>query len=145
MSIMAASAKEILQAGTSILMDILEKHHFVCSQTQTGQSSGGAFATGLFIRGNRRLELHFRYSLGMVSYHLGDRSISHEAYMWSVIGKRHASHYPGFSDDPLDGFHHLHTDLEKYGGDFLHGSDAAFSQHFDRVAELIEKQGKMPS
>src|SRR5215470_5045990 len=136
MSIMAANAEEILQAGISILIDVLEKHRFVYVQGQTGKSSGGAFASGFFGRGNRRLELHFRYSLGMVSYHLGDRSISHEAYMWSVIGERHASHYPGFSNDPLDGFRHLRSDLEKYGGDFLHGSDAAFSEHFDHVAEL---------
>lgn len=49
-----------------------------------------------------RTEFHFRYSLGMVSYHLGSESISHQEYMCSVLGKPGLSHYPGFSSEPLD-------------------------------------------
>ena len=38
-----------------------------------------------------------------------------------VAGKGIAA-YPGFSQDPLDGFRHLSEDLKKYGADFLSGT-----------------------
>ena len=59
----------------------------------------------------------------MVSYHLGSSRISHEDYMRHIAGKGTAS-YPGFSQDPLDGFRHLADDLIKFGTDFLSGSGA---------------------
>jgi len=70
--------------------------------------------------------VHFRYSLGLVTYHVGNVSLSHEDYMWSVIGERGASHYPGFSKNPLDGFRDLRRDLEEHGAAFLAGTDADF-------------------
>jgi hypothetical protein len=66
---------------------------------------------------------HFRHSLGMVTYHLDSLSMSHQEYMRSVIGRPNASHYPGFSDDPMDAFRHLQLDLEEHYVDFLEGSD----------------------
>jgi hypothetical protein len=44
--------------------------------------------------------------------------------MWAVTGRKWSTEYPGFSDDPLDGFRHLRADLEKHGSSFLTGSDA---------------------
>ena len=89
-----------------------------------------------FAAANRALELHFRHSLGLVRYHIGSSSIVHEDYMWSAIGRRHASEYPGFSTDPLDGFRHLLHDLESHGTDFLQGSDAEFLRHLQSAEQL---------
>jgi hypothetical protein len=64
-----------------------------------------------------------RHGLGMVTYHLADASMTHRQYMRSVHGGIDASHYPGFSSDPLDAFRHLLRDLEEHGGDFFSGTD----------------------
>jgi hypothetical protein len=128
----------MLQAGVAVLNPLMRSHGFVYSSTSEGVGSGGSFASGEFRRGDRKLELHFRHSLGLVTYHLGPGALSHEEYMWSVLGKRWASHYPGFSNDPVDGFRHLLLDLDQYGADFLRGSDADFANHFGR-AELLKK------
>ncbi len=85
----------------------------------------GVFASGDFVRGDRRLELHFRHSVGLVKYHMGSHSASHEAYMREVLGGHAGNRYPGFSDDPLDGFHHLAHDLGNFASDFLIGDGAA--------------------
>lgn len=73
-----------------------------------------------FFGGDRRLELHFRFSLGLVSYRIGEQSASHEAYM-RELGVWAQCNYPGFSQDPLAGFEHLAHDLE-FAEDFLAGS-----------------------
>lgn len=95
-------------------------------------------------RGRRRVELHFRNSLGLVRYHLGDTSIAHEDYMWAVTGERNVTEYPGFSDDPLDGFRHLRSDLEKYASCFLSGSDASFLEIAHKASELKQKAPRLP-
>src|SRR5580704_5077499 len=107
-------AEEILDRGTRLLQPLFLKHRFTYSKLNAGNSSGGPFARGEFQRGTRKLVLHFRYSLGMVTYHLDSRSISHQDYMRSVMGIANASHYPGFSSDPLDGFLHLLADLKEH-------------------------------
>lgn len=110
---MADDVANTLRAGVLILNDLLEPHEFVSLLTDAGIGSGGQYASAEFRRGNRRLELHFRFSLGLVTYHVESAALSHEDYMWSVLGKRWASYYPGFSEDPLDGFRHLRRDLEQ--------------------------------
>jgi hypothetical protein len=62
--------------------------------------------------------------LGLVTYHLADASLSHEDYMRCVA--RDKAEYPGFSEDPMDGFKHLANDLEKFASDFLSGSGQEF-------------------
>jgi len=64
--------------------------------------------------------------------------------MWSVLGERWRSHYPGFSNDPLDGFRHLRQDLEEHGQDFLAGSDAEFLRHVDKAVALKRSQPLIP-
>ncbi|HJX16012.1 MAG TPA: hypothetical protein VJ386_09780 [Candidatus Deferrimicrobiaceae bacterium] len=94
-----------------------------------GRSSGGESASGEYRRGNRRLELHFRWSLGLVTYHVGDISLSHEEYIRAVHGVvkiQGKNAYPGFSQDPLDGFRHLREDLERFGDVVVKGSDDEF-------------------
>jgi hypothetical protein len=128
---------DTLTAGIEILAPLMVSHGFVYFQTAAGVGSGGPFASGEFRRSDRRLELHFRYSLGLVTYHLGSAALSHEEYMWSVLGRRHASHYPGFSRDALGGFRHLLLDLEQYSSDFLTGFDIDFIRHIEQ-AELLK-------
>lgn len=88
--------------------------------------SGGEFGETAYTRENRRLELHFRYSLGLVVYHVGTVSLPHEDYMRAVLGRGGANQYPGFSEDPLDGFRHLRHDLARYWSEFLTGSELDF-------------------
>ena len=135
---------ETLKAGVLILNDLMARHQFSESLTAAGRGSGGTFASAEFLRGNRRFELHFRYSLGLVNYHVGNVSLSHEDYMWSVLGKRSASHYPGFSEDPLDGFRDLRRDLEEYGAAFLSGVDADFLKCAEHAALLKRHWSRLP-
>jgi hypothetical protein len=135
---------EILTAGVAILGHLMRSHGFEYTSTSAGVGSGGSYAAGEFRRANRSLELHFRYSLGLVTYHLGSAALSHEDYMWSVLGKKWASHYPGFSGDPLDGFRHLLLDLEQRASDFLGGSDSDFMKHVERAEFLKNGRSRLP-
>jgi hypothetical protein len=137
-------AIENLQGGTAILDAVLAPCGFSRGPISFGRSSGGSFASCEFRRGSRSLQLHFRYSLGLVEYQLDGANLSHEDYMWSVCGKRWATHYPGFSEEPLDAFRHLAADLEQYGRDFLRGSDEAFIRHLDRAAALKRGVLRLP-
>jgi hypothetical protein len=93
-----------------------------------GGSSGGNFASGEYVRDDRRLELHFRHSLGLVTYHIGELSLKHESYMRALLGRTGENKYPGFSDNPLDAFRGLSFDLEHYYSDFLSGSGEEFKR-----------------
>ena len=135
---------ETLKAGVLILKELLSEHRFSDSLIASGRGSGGTFASAEFLRGNRRLELHFRYSLGLVTYHVGSLTLSHEDYMWSVLGKRWASHYPEFSKDPLDGFRELRWDLEEYGAAFLSETDTDFLKCAENVALLKSREPQLP-
>lgn len=64
--------------------------------------------------------------------------------MWSVVGRRWKSRYPGFSTEGIDGFRHLLEDLQQYGSDFLVGSDADFARHVARVETLKKCTAKLP-
>jgi len=90
------------------------------------------------------LEFYFRHSLGLVQYHLREATVSHEDYMWSVIGERGRSRYPGFSSDPLDGFWHLLRDLEEHGHTFLAGSHAEFFAHVQRAGSFGTGPRRIP-
>ena len=100
---------------------LLEARGFAWVEGPSGDSSGGPFDSGSFVRSDRRLELHFRFGLGLVTYVLGDITLSHESYMRHT-GHRAVAMYPGVSSDPLDGFRFLAHDLEAFGADFLEGS-----------------------
>jgi hypothetical protein len=113
---------EVLIEGAQMLERILGPHGFQFQFREEGKGSGGAFAWGEFVRGERKLELHFRFTLGMVRYHVGDQRASHESYMreldvWSQC------HYPGFSEDSAAGFRELTHDLA-FADDFLSGNAA---------------------
>jgi len=104
----SADAVILLQAGAGILTPVLAPAGFTFHLTSHGHSSGGGFATGRYTKGTQYLELHFRHSLGMVTYGWDDTAISHAD---CLRGLEVTGSYPGYSDDPLGGFRHLALDL----------------------------------
>lgn len=114
-----AGPEQTLAAGVELLDDLTRSYGFVYAATATGMGSGGAFAAGQFRRENRMMELHYRYSLGLVTYHVGETALSHEDYMWSVLAERWRSRYPAFPKEPLDDFRDLRADLETNCTEFL--------------------------
>jgi hypothetical protein len=139
-----AEAKELLQSGTLILKDILAEHRFKIGAIKSGIGSGGSFASCEFRRGNRRLRLHFRYSLGLVAYEAAGVTLSHEDFMWSVLGRPGATSYPGFSNEPLDGFRHLASDIAEYAQVFLEGTDDEFIRLANSLATLRHSASRLP-
>jgi len=125
---MSDTPKEILAAGCRILDPLLHRYGFSYVEGPTGLGSGGHFASGTYVNGDRKLELHYRYSLGLVTYHFGTVSVRHESYMRAALGVNGGNKYPGFSDDPLDGFRCLAHDLENFAGAFLEGNEKKFDQ-----------------
>jgi len=115
----------ILARGCRILDPILEPRGFVLVDKRAGVSSGGSFASCKYVRGNRVLELHYRGSLGLVTYHVGELSLDHRTYTWAV-GVRDKCAYPDFPKDPLDSFGALARDIENFCSIFLGGADAEF-------------------
>jgi len=114
-----STPKEILLAGAAILEPVLSPHGFRFEFRDEGKGAGGFFAWAEFVRGDRRLEFHYRFSLGLVTYHALGKKASHEAYM-KELGRWRNNRYPGFSFGYLDGFHDLAHDLG-YADDFLSG------------------------
>lgn len=137
---MESKASKILRKGRQLLDPIMEKHGFHWEPGKAVKGSGGYADSGQYVKGNRKLELHFRYSLGLVTYHIGNKSLSHESYMQYSVGKGKAQ-YPGFSSDPLDGFRHLAHDLQKYGDDFLSGSGEKFQKAAANAREKEQSTG----
>ena len=137
---MESKATKILRKGRQLLDPIMEKHGFHWELGKAVKGSGGYADGGKYVKGNRKLELHFRYSLGLVTYHIGKNSLSHESYMRYSVGEGKAQ-YPGFSTDPLDGFRHLAHDLQKYGDDFLGGSGQDFEQAAANAREKEQSTG----
>ena len=122
-------ATALLERGVAELTDLLTPAGFEFIQSDDGAGSATPFASGEFLRGDRRLELHVRSSLTLVRYHFGDESLSHEDLVRGVRALEAIStpgQYPGFSTDPMAGFRHLRHDLERFGAIFLRGGAKAF-------------------
>lgn len=118
--------KDALVSGVKILEPLLLAKGFHFRFVGDGVGSGGKFAWGEFVREDRRLELHFRRSLGLVRYHVGEQSAFHESYM-RELGVWNQCRYPGFSDDPRNAFDGLAHDLS-FADDFLVRSGATLRQ-----------------
>ena len=121
--------REVLDRGLPELAAVLEPAGFVFIDGGEQSGSGGPFASGDFLSRDRRLEIQVRFSLGLVRYHFGDYSVSHEDFVRGVRGTERIegpNEYPGFSDDPLAAFRHLRADLERFGAVFLTGGAKAF-------------------
>ena len=137
---MKSTPSEILREGRAALDPVLNAHGFSFKEGPAARSCGGPFASGTYVSGNRTLEIHFRFSLGLVTYHFGERSLDHESYMRAVLGNAGGNRYPGFSDDPISGFENLAYDLEKFATTFLRGD----SKEFARYADAAEEGKKIP-
>lgn len=119
-------ALEIRERGAELLAPALLTHGFAYVPGEADRGSGGLFARGAFVRGDRRLDFSVRNALGEVLYSAAGVTLSHADYMRVAAGAgQHA--YPGFSAEPLDGVRHLASDLERFGTAFLTGSDAEFA------------------
>ena len=132
--------KDALLDGAKILDTILLPKGFHFELRKEGKGSGGNFAWGEFVREDRRLELHFRYSLGLVRYHVGDQSASHKSYM-QELGVLDHCRYPGFSEDPAAAFYDLAHDLG-WADDFLSGSAAVLRTAATKEASETSEQDK---
>ena len=129
--------KDTIFEGAKILESVLLPMGFQFRFRGEGRASGGDFAWGEFVREDRKLELHFRHSLGLVRYHVGDQSASHEPYM-RELGVWEQCRYPGFSENAADSFYDLAHDVG-LAEDFLSGSavslrKAATNEERDTVA-----------
>jgi hypothetical protein len=113
------SARTALFEGIPTLEKVLRPNGFMFRFLGEGTGAGGHFAWGECVRDDRRLELHVRYNLGLVRYHAGNVSASHENYM-RELGVWDSCQYPNFSDDPKAAFEALAHDLT-LAEDFLTG------------------------
>jgi hypothetical protein len=135
------NALETFRAGCGILDEVLKPLGFTLVEGESGQSSGGNFASGEYVKGDRRVEIHFRHSLGLVTYHIGSLLLTHDAYMRALLGRDGGNKYPGFSDDPLDGFRDLRYDLTHFCGDFLSGTGEEFERCVVKAKEREKIKG----
>ncbi len=135
--------EKALAEGREILDLILLENGFKFVAGLAAKGSGGHFARGSYVRDNRRLDLSFRFSLGMVTYHVDELSVGHTDYVRAVSGERGS--YPGYSEDPLDAFRHLRDDLALYGGPFLKGSDEEFRAVVERAQDRPKGFGRLSS
>jgi hypothetical protein len=137
---MKSTPSETLREGRAALDPILRAHGFSFKEGPVGSGSGGPYASGGYVNGNRTLEIHFRFSLGLVTYHFGERAVDHESYMRAVLGNAGGNRYPGFSDEPISAFENLAYDLENFATAFLKGD----SKEFIRCATAAEEWKKTP-
>ncbi len=138
-SLVKADKVRELDRGRAWIDPLMKAYGFSWHPGWAGRSSGGHSASGAYRRGNRSLELHFRHALGLVTYRLGDLVLSHDEYMREVA-ERGCSRYPGFSDDPQDGFRHLAHDLEHFAADFLSGN----GRRFRTIAAAAARRRALP-
>jgi len=131
---------DALLAGAALLDPVLAPAGFRFGLRGAGSGSGGDFAWGEFARGDRRLELHVRHSLGLVTFHVGELRLAHEAYLRALGVPAGSSQYPGFSDDPLDGFRHLAHDLQAFCAEFLAGDAAAFRRAAQEESDRLRRE-----
>jgi hypothetical protein len=124
---------DVLLGGRDVLAPVLVPVGFAFVLGTSGTGSGGRYASGEFVRDDRRLTLHVRHSLGLVSYTSDSLSASHDAYVRMVNNGR-AGDYPGFSSDPMSAFDRLRRDIGLHGELFLRGTDADLRALLTRAA-----------
>ena len=133
-----------LSEGVKVLSPYLEPLGFRFELKGTGKSSGGTFAYGHFIKRGRlfgrqrKIELHFRFSLGLVSYTVGDLVLSHQDFV-DLLDKHGKNKYPNFSDDPQDAFHCLLWDIKNILNDFTEHKAVIFRQKASKRLKEIRK------
>ena len=134
------SPLDSLTKGRAALDPLLQKSGFSWVATGSGQGSGGTFASGKYVRGERELELHFRHGLGLFTYRVGLNAVSHEDYI-RFLGHAKDAEFPGFPSDPLDGFRALANDINRWCGDFLNGPGETIGAAVKQAAEHSKLSG----
>lgn len=132
--------QELLEEGRKLLAPILEPHGFVYKAGELGKGSGGHFAKGAFVRSDRKVEFWFRFSLS-AGYEFRGMSCAHEDLIWAITGEEGRNKYPGYGEDPLDGFRDLADDLKNFGEAFITGSDSELKELFVRTAMRPRPKG----
>jgi hypothetical protein len=127
----------LLEAGAAILAPVLSPAGFIYEPARQGRGSGGDFAAGRFTRGTQLIEFHLRHSLGLVTYGWDDLTLAHAGYL---RGLGISGAYPGYSDDPLDGFRHLALDLSGPLSGFLDGDHRGFERGLQAAAQPPGRQ-----
>jgi hypothetical protein len=130
--------KDQLLAGVEILRPLFELHGFSFALETVGKGSGGPFASGILRKDDRRVELRFRYYLGLVRYHIKQETLDHETYM-RLLGVYGRNQYPDFPQEPVDSFRHLAVDLNSYCADFIFGD----GQQFHSLAAAFQQDPLM--
>lgn len=117
-----------MREGAKILMQVLGPEGFSFRIVRTGPSSGGKYCQAELSCGHRKIKLHYRWSLGLVRYCIGNQSTSHTAYV-TALGIEGDSQFPGFpEDDPMAAFRNLACDLYLIVADFLAGNGKVLAQ-----------------
>ena len=110
---MGVRARPYGRAGCELNAPVLVSDGFQFRLRDAALSSGGHFAWGEYVRGDRRLALPVRASLGLVTYHLDDLQVPHEAFVRTVHGASGGNAFPRFLTTLSMGFRHLRHDLER--------------------------------
>jgi hypothetical protein len=131
---------DVLREGCAVLDPLMSEYGFSYTEGSSGRGSGGHYASGAYVYADRKLEIHYRYSLGLVTYHFGQTCIDHKSYMRAALGDKGGNKYPGFSDDPVAAFRDLAYDLQNFATAFLEGN---FEQ-FATCAAEAEQWKKIP-
>jgi hypothetical protein len=135
--------RRALENGAKLLQPLLSVDGFRFKVIEVGAGSGGEYARGQFVNGDRCLDLHFGYSLGMVSYSVSEHTLSHEDYMRSLgVYGRHR--YPGFAEDPLQAFRDLASDIEEFAQDWLLGDGKQFVRFAEELKTNPKKFSNLP-
>ena len=136
-------ARTTFAEGRALLDPILAAHGFTFDEAKAAERSTNVIARGAYVRDDRRLELGYRHgALDVVVYQVGERVITHDAYMAAVLGPVGSNMFPALAGDPLDGFRYLAHDLRNYAHVFLTGSATHFGHIADRAAAVTDSDGK---
>jgi len=125
--------KSELEAGIVILDPALLPHGFIFHFQNSGRGSGGNFAWGKYVRGDRSLDLHHGWGLGIIQYNIADLSIDHSAYLKSLGVDNESDLLSTPLESGLDRYHALRSDLENFCSDFVTGpaTEWAVAARFD--------------
>ncbi|MDP3938049.1 MAG: hypothetical protein Q8R92_07920 [Deltaproteobacteria bacterium] len=112
-------AIELRRRGVELLSPVLVPYGFVYQASEVDRGGGGLYAHG----GSHERTVRWNSACAM---RVDAATLLHEDFARAAVGRGQAR-YPGFSDDPLDGFRDLATDLVRFGSVFLAGTTAAFA------------------
>src|SRR5258705_2617774 len=119
-------AIELRRRGGELLSPVLVPYGFVYQAGEVDRGSGGLYAHGGSHERTVRWNSACGHALGEVRYRVDAATLLHEDFARAAV-ERGQARYPGFSDDPLDGFRALATDLVRFGSVFLAGTTAEFA------------------